>query len=206
MPIRTLAAGTYPSTGSWDSYQLDQRARTPMVSHAVWTGSEMIVWGGQDYPTFLNTGGRYTPGTDSWVATSTTNAPSARTALAVWTGNEMIVWGGYDGNGLNTGGRYTPSTNSWAATNITNAPSARHTHTAVWSGKEYDCLGRRDRRLVNTGGRYSPSMDGWTATGANNEPSARAAHTAVWTGSEMIVWGGVITPLVLFGILAGDTI
>ena len=27
---------------------------------------------------FLNTGGRYNPGTDSWTATSTTNAPSAR--------------------------------------------------------------------------------------------------------------------------------
>src|SRR5262249_49323509 len=35
---------------------------------AVWTGSEMIVWGG--YPQ-LNTGGRYDPTTDSWTATST---------------------------------------------------------------------------------------------------------------------------------------
>ena len=44
---------------------------------AVWTGSEMIVWGGVR-PGLLNTGGRYDPGTDSWTATSTTNAPSAR--------------------------------------------------------------------------------------------------------------------------------
>src|SRR4030095_10752883 len=41
---------------------------------AVWTGSEMIVWGGCCNP--FNTGGRYNPGTDSWIATSTTNAPS----------------------------------------------------------------------------------------------------------------------------------
>ena len=42
-----------------------------------------------------NTGGRYDPGTDSWTATSTTNAPTARYApTAVWTGSEMIVWGG----------------------------------------------------------------------------------------------------------------
>jgi len=34
----------------------------------------MIVWGGTPGP--LNTGGRYDPGTDSWTATSTTNAPS----------------------------------------------------------------------------------------------------------------------------------
>ena len=32
---------------------------------------------------------------DTWTATSTTNAPSARAGqTAVWTGSEMIVWGG----------------------------------------------------------------------------------------------------------------
>ncbi|MGC2627934.1 MAG: hypothetical protein WA269_13955 [Candidatus Udaeobacter sp.] len=40
-----------------------------------------IVWGGVDnnnnnYP--VNTGGRYNPGTNTWTATSTTNAPTAR--------------------------------------------------------------------------------------------------------------------------------
>src|SRR5882724_6527058 len=36
---------------------------------------------------------------DSWTATSTTNAPTARYGhTAVWTGTEMIVWGGLDEN------------------------------------------------------------------------------------------------------------
>jgi len=48
---------------------------------AVWTGSEMIVWGGGDSNgNGLNTGGTYNPSTDSWTATSTTNAPAARGA------------------------------------------------------------------------------------------------------------------------------
>jgi hypothetical protein len=64
---------------------------------------------------------------DSWTATSTTNAPSARFLhTAVWTGSEMIVWGG---SILNTGGRYYPSTNSWTATSTSNAPVARTYHT-----------------------------------------------------------------------------
>src|SRR5438552_3162268 len=76
---------------------------------AVWTGSEMIVWGGFNGSSFFNTGGRYNPGTDSWTATSTTSAPVARYFhTAVWTGSEMIVWGGTDGTFLNTGGRYNP--------------------------------------------------------------------------------------------------
>ena len=95
---------------------------------AVWTGSEMIVWGGgASSPTYLNTGGRYNPSTDSWTATSTANAPDARVShTPVWTGSEMIVWGGYNGSSyLNTGGRYNPGTDSWTATSTTNAPVGR---------------------------------------------------------------------------------
>ena len=51
----------------------------PETNHtAVWTGSEMIVWGGSNGSSYFNTGGRYNPSTDSWIATSTTNAPAAR--------------------------------------------------------------------------------------------------------------------------------
>ena len=52
----------------------------------------MIVWGGNGIG-FVNA--RYNPTTDSWTATSTTNAPAAglvtpQCGQAV----EMIVWGG----------------------------------------------------------------------------------------------------------------
>ena len=46
---------------------------------AVWTDSEMIVWGGYNNSgDAVNTGGRYDAATDSWTETSTTNAPEAR--------------------------------------------------------------------------------------------------------------------------------
>ena len=78
----------------------------------------MIVWGGFDGSNDLNSGGKYNPSTNSWMATSTINAPEARGShTAVWTGIEMIVWGGGNDDAyLNTGGRYNPSTNSWRAT------------------------------------------------------------------------------------------
>ena len=38
----------------------------------------MIVWGGFNGSGYLNTGGRYNPGTDSWAAINTINAPTAR--------------------------------------------------------------------------------------------------------------------------------
>src|SRR5262249_54255867 len=89
------------------------------IDHTVvWTGSEMIVWGGLFYANgwqYLNTGSKYNPSTDTWTTTSTTDAPTSReNHTAVWTGSEMIVWGGdsYDGsNGhfWNTGGKYNPA-------------------------------------------------------------------------------------------------
>ena len=161
---------------------------------AVWTGSEMIVWGGFDGLHYLSTGGRYNPGTDSWTATSATNAPAGRYLhTAVWTGNEMIVWGGTNFvSYFNTGGRYNPSTDSWVATSTTNASSSRAYHTAVWTGSEMIVWGgfAGGQNSLNSGGRYNPGTDSWTATSTTNAPTGRSYHTAVWTGSEMIVWGG----------------
>jgi hypothetical protein len=54
----------------------------------------MIVRGSQaglDLGYYFNTGGRYDPGTDSWTATSTADAPDGRYRhTVVWTGNEMM--------------------------------------------------------------------------------------------------------------------
>ena len=159
---------------------------------AIWTGSEMIVWGGLAGG-YSNSGGRYNPATDSWTATSITNAPPGREGhTAVWTGSEMIVWGGIGdgGNVLNTGGRYNPVTDSWTPTSTTSAPAARYSHVAVWTGGEMIVWGGWATNPLNTGGRYNPSTDSWTATTTTNAPSARYDHTGVWAGSEMIVWGG----------------
>ena len=160
----------------------------------MWTGSQMIVWGGYNgsFPG-VNTGGRYNPGTNSWVPTSINNAPTARIfPTGVWTGSQMIVWGGLGTLYENTGGRYNPNTDSWTATSITNAPPGRWQHTAVWTGSQMIVWGGFGSGIyLNTGGRYNPSSDGWTATSTAGAPTARSLQTAVWTGTQMVVWGGV---------------
>jgi N-acetylneuraminic acid mutarotase len=188
-----------PDTDSWTPTASDNAPDARFLHTAVWTGSEMIVWGGRDQGSYWNTGGRYNPSTDAWAAITASQAPAPREShTAVWTGNEMVVWGGYFYDGtdhfLNTGGRYNPSTDTWTATSTTNAPSGRKFHTAVWTGNEmtvwggyyYDAIDH----WLNTGGRYNPVTDSWVATSTANAPIGRSGHTAVWTGSEMIVWGG----------------
>jgi N-acetylneuraminic acid mutarotase len=198
-PYRLNTGGRYdPVTDSWMSISL-VNAPSPRDYHsAVWTGTQMIVWGGESTAGNIrqvNTGGRYNPITDGWTATSTANAPAARAQhTAVWTGSEMIVWGGFSDldNWFNTGGRYNPNTDSWSSTSTTNAPEARWDHTVEWTGSEMVVWGGTNQTIyLNSGGRYNPSTDSWTPTGLANAPLGRIAHTGVWTGSEIIVWGGV---------------
>src|SRR5262245_31870063 len=182
-----------PSTNSWTGTSTVNAPSTRDSHTAVWTGSEMIVWGGfnHNFPSSdLNTGGRYDPGTDSWTATSRTNAPSARHLhRAVWTGNEMIVWGG-SGSG-STGARYNSGTNSWTTTRAANAPHKSYAFTAVWTGSEMIVWGGIGSCCFeSTGGRYDPGTDSWRDTSTTNALPGRYLHSAVWTGSEMIVWGG----------------
>ena len=190
-------AGDAPCSDQWGATSTTNAPSGRLEHTAVWTGSEMIVWGGDDYASYFNTGGRYNPSTDSWTPTSTTNAPTGRhDQTAVWTGSEMMVWGGRYSDGINyhnldTGGRYNPSTDQWTATSTTNAPTGRVGHTAVWTGNEMIVWGGTNFSSdFNTGGRYNPNTNSWTPTSTTNVPSARWVHTAVWTGSEMIVWGG----------------
>jgi hypothetical protein len=71
----------------------------------------MIVWGGWNGTTVVDTGARYDPVGDSWTATTATAAPSARfNHAAAWTGTAMLVWGGTDqaSQPQPTGGLYTP--------------------------------------------------------------------------------------------------
>ena len=187
-----------PTTNSWTATNTTDAPDARENHTAVWTGTEMIVWGGSSFSQLVNTGGRYIPGTDSWTATSTSNAPEPRDLhTAAWTGSEMIVWGGtgdFPFGDLNTGGRYNPTSDSWTLTNTYNVPQPRSSHTAVWTGSEMIVWGGNGQdvfsSMLNTGGRYDPATDSWTATNVAAAPSARDLHTAVWTGTQMIVWGG----------------
>lgn len=167
---------------------------------SIWTGTEMIVWGGYLFSggfaqVAYNTGARYNPVTDTWTPTSTLGAPSPRTAhSAVWTGKYMIVWGG---DGLNytyknDGGIYDPSTDTWlGATSLVNAPPARGSHAAVWTGTQMLIWGGENPGKFNTGYFYDPATDTWAGTTTlTNAPSARSHMPGAWTGQEMIIWGG----------------
>jgi N-acetylneuraminic acid mutarotase len=191
-----------PDANSWSALATDG-APAPRIGHtALWTGSEMIVWGGSGATGDFGDGGRYNPATNSWRPISSVGAPSPRAFhSAVWTGSEMIIWGGHRlTEALNDGGRYDPENDIWSALTLDGAPVAREFHAAVWTGSEMIIWGGYDGRSnapsgrFNDGARYDPTANGglgnWTAVTTVGAPTARTPGRAVWTGSEMIIWGG----------------
>ena len=203
-----------PATATWRPISVigapTQRYIGVTMPQTVWTGKEMIVWGGFDPISGdnYNDGARYNPSTDTWTPMSTVGAPVPRDSFSiVWTGTEMIVWGGWNGHDayvpwfLNSGGRYNPETDTWTATSLALAPSIRQHHTAVWTGSKMIVWGGVGPGKVppgvgtddlGDGGVYDPKTDTWSLTGTSlvGAPTDRYYPTAVWTGTEMIIWGG----------------
>jgi hypothetical protein len=196
--------GVYdPLSDSWSATSTGTNVPAPRVFHtAVWTGSTMIVWGGESASFVrLDTGGIYTPASNSWAQTSTFGVPLGRRYhTAVWSQNTgtMIVWGGQTAAGFtNTGALYNPAgSGAWASTNLTGAPSARYRHSAIWTGAPQNRMivwGGESPAYEATGAVYDPSPSGggsWTAVQVTGAPPGRSFHAAVWTGTQMIVWGG----------------
>jgi N-acetylneuraminic acid mutarotase len=180
---------------AWTPLQNEPEPRS--YHTAIWTGSEMIVWGGFYWHDEYSTGGRYDPATDSWTPTSADGAPAPRFLhTAVWTGSRMIIWGGWDeypsAVTIGDGASYDPILDRWTAIPAGNgSPSPRRNHSAVWAGAQMLIWGGNDNvGYFGDGASYDPVSRAWAPISSVQSPSARSYHRAVWTGGSMIIWGG----------------
>ncbi len=186
--VVTVAAPAWVN-GSFTAVPSARSAHT-----AVWTGQEMVVWGGTlGAGLYSGVGAWYRPELDTWQGVSPVSAPSARAGhTAVWTGSEMLVWGGFSGSSyLNTGGRFSVPNQLWTSVTTTDAPAVRDAHVAVWTGSRMVVWGGRNSTgLLADGALYSPTNNTWTTLPLFNAPAPRMGATVVWTGDRMLVWGG----------------
>lgn len=196
-----LAAAGYVRLGTsqvGDNWRLlDYGRLAPRRYHsAVWTGTELILWGGAGAATVLGDGIRYNPAQGTWSRLPANGAPSPRWGHSVvWSGTEVIIWGGQDAGGicLNDGARFNPVSGTWLPISPTNAPSARYGHTAVWlsTGRMVIWGGQDASGYAPGGGRYAPQNDTWAGVNPHGMPAPRADHTAVaMSDVAMLIWGG----------------
>ncbi len=184
-----LGSPPCPAPDSWDPGSLDDGLYGRTTHSLHWTGTEMLVWGGEqiDGSSYGSGGLRYDPIGDSWSKMSTAGAPAGNAPhVAVWTGSVLFVW-----TSLNSGGRYDPQTDSWQSVSVTNAPTAEQ-RAAVWAGGRVIVWGSPTN--VGLGKRYHPATDTWSNLTSVGEPSFRSDRSVISTGTEMIVWGGSSGP------------
>jgi hypothetical protein len=164
------ATGYLNSGGSYDPVsddwlQTSTGTNVPLaraLHTAIWTGSRMIVWGGQGASgASVNTGGRYDPAADTWTPTSTgSGVPTERKAhAAVWTDALMVVWSGTLTTGFEpSGSRYDPNADAWTPTSIgTGTPIGRALPSAFWTGAQMIVWGGQP--TTGSGGLYCACLN-----------------------------------------------
>jgi len=107
----------------------------------VWTGHELLVWGGltadQQTKPDRYEGAAYDPDTGAWRPPPASGLPPIELAAAAWTGREMVVFGApaAGGAGPDIGAAYHPTTNRWRRIALTPL-SQRQQMSSTWTGHE----------------------------------------------------------------------
>jgi N-acetylneuraminic acid mutarotase len=168
---------------------------------AVWTGSELFVWGGVgNQGDLLNSGGAYDPLSDTWRTVGAIGAPTVREEPScVAMGDDVFVWGGVDiaSNALVQGGAiWSSKDNSWKAVSETDAPVPRRWPTVVWIGDKVLLWGgeKLDKANERSGALYDPGQDSWQAMTTTSSPDKGKRQAFVWTGTLLYVFGGRDNP------------
>lgn len=169
----------------------------------VWTGDEVIVYGGVQWEGTIGDAGAYRPSTDTWRKLPASGLGDDRAGVAyAWTGDRFIVWGGTSGyaepKNYANGAAYDPKTNTW--TKIAAAPLSARLHPSfAWTGSELLVWGGQGdivegdgfshpKYLVD-GAAYDPSSDSWRKL-PKAPIAGRYGERSFWTGKEMLVVGG----------------
>ena len=187
-----------PATDRWTALP-----RSPLAGRhtdGVWTGTEMIMVGGQtaDGVAFADAAA-YNPATRSWRKLPSLPAPRYAATLT-WTGREVLVVGGKRRAGsvpYADGYAYNPGNNRWRR--LPAMESGRSGHTAIWTGRHLIVWGGETGRTSENpaapphGLVLDPATGRWAAL-PKAPIRARRDAVGIWTGTDMLVWGGVGLP------------
>lgn len=164
------------------------------VEHtAVWTGREMLIWGGGTFPVDApdeEMGAAYDPKADRWRILPQAPIERREAHVATFTGGEMLIWGGMSTNALlSDGAAYNPGTDSWRWL----APSPLRGgvgFVGAWTGDEWLLVEANKpgepQAPSGMGAAYNPTTDTWREIAdAPLRPGFGA--TATWTGSTLVL-------------------
>ena len=171
--------------------------RAPLAARfghsAVWTGKEMIIYGGQNISSTLADGAAFDPAQNRWRMLPRAPLAARFGHSAVWTGKEMVLWGGGGEQNYADGAAFDPARNRWRSLSRSPLRGRLH-HIAVWTGTEMivwggEGEGERGAPTLADGASYDPVRDTWAML-PKAPLSSRSNHRAVWTGRYLVVIDG----------------
>ncbi|HEV2757403.1 MAG TPA: hypothetical protein VG318_16680 [Actinomycetota bacterium] len=185
-----------PATRKWR--RLPQAPYWSLASHvAVWTGTEMIVWGGVTPD--ADAAAAYDPATNRWRSLPAGPMGGRHGAAGVWADDRLIVWGGRseDRSALEgpEAAAYDPAAGAWTA--ISDSPLGNvDVVVTAWTGTEMIVAGGFSKTEVPRGGAaYDPAAGTWreiadvpVAAGRDGAPIPLTdLHTTGrWTGEHAV--------------------
>ncbi len=173
---------------------------------AVWTGDQMIIYGGtNESRSALPQASAYDPRSERWTNLNVPAAFGARTApQMIWTGSEAFIWGGFSAQSQQqsewnySGAIYNfakksweliPAPAWWNPKNFTWESDPRQ--TIVWTGEKVLVFGGIDQKTLEPlAAVFNPTSRSWSRMSSSSAPRRIGGHSAVWTGEKMLVWGG----------------
>ncbi len=179
-----------------DAWYIDPGPLSPRGGHQVmWTGDEMIVWGGStaDSPPNLVDGAAFDPDTTTWRMLPPMPDDTWRQTVAVWAGDEMLVVSGASVDS------YDPDSDEWRTIGdgiALSTESQAHwtgTRVAVWTAEGISLFDPRDgvwEELPDPGfggpGRWEGALRSARATliaVGLDAPYCSARLAAKWNGT-----------------------
>jgi N-acetylneuraminic acid mutarotase len=181
-----------PATDTWSPMaHFNFPATQSEYFEGVWTGTELVVWGGCYFDTNQpppfplvcsspTTGARYNPATDTWRGMSEVGAPdNGQTRGLTWTGSRVFAW-----NGSGTAALYDPVSDTWSP--ASGSPIAAPAVRTVWTGDEVLVFS-----LYGNGyAAYRPSTNTWRLLSSTGAPATIPANAKMlaWSGTEALVF------------------
>ena len=172
---------------------------------AVWTGREMVVWGGAwragNASIWLEDGAAYDPAGDRWRSIATSPLGPRERAFAAWTGKEVLIWGGVPGtkaafgyDDFVDGALYDPAKNTWRS--MAKFPlGPRWGIQAIWTGTVLVVWGgarasdAEDAPRLADGAAYDPATNEWKKLPASPLSARLKPLGAAWNGSVLLSSG-----------------
>jgi hypothetical protein len=162
----------------------------------VFTGRELIGWGGGCCGDATADGHAYDPKTDSWRTLAESPLAPEQQPLGAWTGHELVLFvsglSAVDGEplpgALARAAAYDPASDTWRR--IAPLPEPRRGASAVWDGTEILVFGGRPGTgsQAGVGFAYNPATNGWRRLPGME--TGRTGAVAAWAGRRLLVWGG----------------